>query len=114
MERALNQLSASYSPSQLNLDIGCGENGLHLGSVIAASSHCIQIDEVKMAEPVLPPGYRDSDRIGNPNKLLVIGTSRELDAGTPSEVECRNCDHPARCSIRARIMRGETVALIAC
>jgi hypothetical protein len=114
VERSLNQLPAPYSPSQLNFDVSCGEDGLHLCRVIAASSHCIQVDQVKMPESVLPPCNGDSNRIWNPNKLTVIRTSRELDAGPASEVERRNCDHWARRTIRAPIMRGETAALIAC
>jgi hypothetical protein len=44
IERALNQLSTPYSPSELNLDVSRGENGLHLRRVVATSGHCIQID----------------------------------------------------------------------
>ena len=96
IERALNQFPASYSPSQLYLDVGRSENGLNFRRVVPPSRHCIQVDQVKVPESVLPPGNGDSDRIGNPDKLLVVGTSRELNAGAASEVERGNCDHPAR------------------
>jgi len=67
-----------------------------------------------MLESILSPGNGDSDRIGNPDKLLIVGTDRELNAGASSEVERWNYDHPARIAIRARIMRREGVAFIAC
>jgi len=74
---------------------------LNLGRVIAASGHCIQVNQMKMPETVLPPGKGNADRIWNSDELLVVGSGDELDAGAASQIERRNCDHRARGGLRA-------------
>jgi hypothetical protein len=65
VERALNQFPASYSSAQLYLNVGRSENRLNFGRVVSPSRHCIQVDQVKVPESVLPPGNGDSNGIGN-------------------------------------------------
>jgi hypothetical protein len=114
IERALNQLPASYSSAQLYLNVCRSENRLNFRGIVPASGHRIKVDQVEMPEPVLPPGKSNPDRVWDSDKLLVVGSRSELNAGTASQIERRNCDHPARVGVRAQIMTAEGAALIAC
>jgi hypothetical protein len=114
IERALNQLPGSNSSAQLYLDVGRSENRLNFRGVVTVSDDRIEIDHVEMAKPVLPPGKSDPDRVWDSDKLLVVRSRSELNARTASQVERRNCDHPARVGVRAQIMTAESAALIAC
>lgn len=114
VERVLNQLPASYSSAQLYLNVGRSENRLNFRGIVPAPGHRIKVDDVEMPEAVLPPGKSNPNRVRDSDKLLVVGSRRELNAGTASQIERRNCDHPARVGVRAQVMTAEGAALIAC
>ena len=104
---ALNGFPVAYSSANLHFAVGRTQNSFDFGCVGAASRDSIEVNDVQMPKPVLPPGYRDTDRVGNADDFLIIGTSGELNARSAAEIESWNCDHPGRCRIRARIMTAK-------
>jgi hypothetical protein len=114
VERALNQVPASYPASELHLDVGGSENSLDFRSIIATSGYGIKVDHMKMPESVLPPGQGNPDRIRNSDDFLIVGSGGKLNTGPSSQVKRRNCDHLSRVSTWIGTMSGEGAELIAC
>jgi hypothetical protein len=114
VQRLPDRFPALDSASDLHLDISGPKNGLDFRSVIAASANGIQVNDMEVSKSILSPGDSYSDGIGDADDFLVVRASGELHARASAEVKRRNCDHRARCGIKARIMRGEGAEMIAC
>src|SRR5687768_7368983 len=113
-QQPIDRVPAPDAAPNLHFDVGRAEDGLNLGSIAATSCHRVEIDYVEVAKAVLSPGDGNSNGIRDADDLVVVGAGGKLHAGSASQIHCRNCDHRVRVAVRARIMRGESAATIAC
>jgi hypothetical protein len=114
IEQLLDGASAPDSAADLNLDVRRAEDGLSFSSIVPAASYGVEVYDVEMTKPVLPPRRSHSQRIWNANHLLIVGASDKLHTRTAPQVKRGNCNHRPDCGIKAWIMTGEGAAFIAC
>ena len=95
-QHLVNGCLAPDSSPDLNFRIRGGQNCLNLGRVLSSSGDSIKVNDMKVMEPILSPGAGDANRVRDAQQLLVVRVGGELDAGRFSQVERRNCNHPAQ------------------